>query len=209
MTSFTLTSTHGAVDTHTFAGKAAALSGTPVDGDTWTALAHRPTAAATTKATLTSTGATSTTTAATKLAGSLSGNDYFAIAKGAVVYLARQDTNHDAFAATASITPGASASQGTATTHTVTLGGPVNTNDVWTLSLAGTPLTPFTIASSSTDASAVVSDFTTKAHAATDYLAFSLRQRRLHLEDSPPVRGCRRSRSRATRMPRRRRRPAS
>ena len=36
VTSFTLTSTGGTVDTHTFAGKAAAISGTPVSGDTWT-----------------------------------------------------------------------------------------------------------------------------------------------------------------------------
>ena len=36
VTSFTPTSTNGTVDTHTFAGKAAALSGTPSSGDTWT-----------------------------------------------------------------------------------------------------------------------------------------------------------------------------
>ena len=134
----------------------------------------RPVAAATTPRTMTSTGTASTTTAASNLAGSLSGNEFYAVAKGSVVYLARTDTGHDAFAATASITPGASASQGTATTHTVTLGGPVYKDDVWTLSLAGTPLTPFPVASSSTDASAVVTDFTTKAQGETEYVAFAL-----------------------------------
>ena len=123
--------------------------------------------------------------AASHLAGSLSGNDFFAVAKGAVVYLARHRHGPRRLRATASITPGDSASQGTATTHTLTLAGPVNADDVWTLSLDGTALTPFTVATFSADASAVASDFATRAHARKRLRRVRARQRRLHHEDRP------------------------
>ena len=73
-------------------------------------------------ATLSSTGAS--TTAAT-LVASLTGNDYVAVAKGSVVYLARVSGNN-VFVSTAGITPGGSSSQGAGLTHTLTLAGPVN-----------------------------------------------------------------------------------
>src|SRR4029077_7578622 len=81
---------------------------------------------------------------------------------------------HDDFTATASITPAGSASQGTATTHTLTLNGRVNANDTGTLSRDGAALARTPITAFSTDASAVVSDFVTKASAASGYTAFAL-----------------------------------
>ena len=151
-------------------GRSASISGTPGAGDTWQISLAGNAAGSPPTATLSSTGAS--TTAAT-LAASLSGNDYVAVAKGSVIYLARVSGNN-VFVATASITPAGSSSQGTGLTHTLTLAGSVNVNDTWTLSLDGSALAPFAVASFSTDANAVAADFATKANAASGYAAFAL-----------------------------------
>ncbi|MFL6014724.1 MAG: beta strand repeat-containing protein, partial [Gaiellaceae bacterium] len=153
------------------------LSGTPNADDTWRiSLVGSGSGGNDPTATLTSTDTNSTSTTASNLAGSLTGNAFYAVAKGSVVYLARSDTAHDSFTAAATITPAGSASQGTGTTHTLTLTGPINAGDTWTLSLDSTALTPgFTVglSSTTTDAASYFAG-STQADGATGYAAFAV-----------------------------------